>query len=517
MNMFFDLKRSRLGLVSVGVATMMVGIVASIRGADETKKGSNDSPGAGTPGNPADPPPSVRIIPGSPGVAIQYYKSMTFRLGLNLTKLDGNNEHVLNLKHTLGDILTFGGYQGLSAEMLDQEPASKINDPATFAQVSPGHPIVKGQLTAVNFFAPKITDVSAAISTTNVDEIPRKVGFRKVIRVIPRRKSPTEDSDAQVKGISEIWILYNYFVSPKKLTPLTPLRDSGNIQVILKPETHAPDEDSAYFLVYGPTDGGPQLTDHLAATFDARHPFTDANAPQNTDNPLVRKYFVPTACAVCHGEPSPGRDQIVFPHAKLNFLDTDHWNQRASANATDPGTDFPDVQAKQVKPLLDSSFADFVDLNTDIHKQSLKADGIPDPPLPDSPKPTVATRAVDAWLKAHAAGNETATLFERSLPGAENPAVKWDPANDTDRQLLPLLDRYCYRCHSSIVFNVYDKEAVKFRAEQGTLKTRLTAPFNPPTASQPDRNQRRMPQDRELDTAVHTRLLKLIVDLAKQD
>jgi hypothetical protein len=48
----------------------------------------------------------------------------------------------------------------------------------------------------------------------------------------------------------------------------------------------------------------------------------------------------------------------------------------------------------------------------------------------------------------------------------------WDPANERDRILLYSLDRYCYRCHSSIKYHVFERQEVLNR--KGDIEARVT-------------------------------------------
>jgi hypothetical protein len=68
-------------------------------------------------------------------------------------------------------------------------------------------------------------------------------------------------------------------------------------------------------------------------------------------------------------------------------------------------------------------------------------------------------RAADGWLSLH----QNSVTFEppaaRGLPPASPGDRVWKN-NAEDAELLGLLNRYCYRCHSSVAYHVFDKEAV---------------------------------------------------------
>ena len=50
-------------------------------------------------------------------------------------------------------------------------------------------------------------------------------------------------------------------------------------------------------------------------------------------------------------------------------------------------------------------------------------------------------------------------------------AQPWKPDNDNHRILLYYLNRYCYRCHSSIKYNVFELSAVQSEAQE--IKSRV--------------------------------------------
>ncbi len=95
-------------------------------------------------------------------------------------------------------------------------------------------------------------------------------------------------------------------------------------------------------------------------------------------------------------------------------------------------------------------------------------------------------RAVRKWIDLHKTDNSHQNYFARALPSSKGPL--WTAGATPDKDLLPQLNRYCYRCHSSLRYNVFDRPAVV--ARKGTIKRYLNKTF-------PD--DLRMPQDRILD------------------
>ena len=70
-------------------------------------------------------------------------------------------------------------------------------------------------------------------------------------------------------------------------------------------------------------------------------------------------------------------------------------------------------------------------------------------------------RAVDRWLTVHAGSSASADLIARALPPpAGQPAARQWQDTPEDRALLGQLNRFCFRCHSSVAYHVFDKEAV---------------------------------------------------------
>jgi hypothetical protein len=65
---------------------------------------------------------------------------------------------------------------------------------------------------------------------------------------------------------------------------------------------------------------------------------------------------------------------------------------------------------------------------------------------------------VNKWLALHETNSSFVDMFDRNI--APIGQAQWNKANPIDRQLLPLLNRFCFRCHSSIKYHVFDKERV---------------------------------------------------------
>lgn len=350
---------------------------------------------------------------------------------------------------SLDAVLVWLGHGDLRAIELEQAR------PVDLIKKRPSH------ILSSRFFAPKITDVSKPLGANN------GVGWRKIVRVLPNA-----GSRAATQGIESAWILFNIF-SPPGERPYKPNNHSVNTQLILVSGQES-ERDPIYFLVFGPlADDGTEgvLVDALNATFDARDPKLD-------DRGGIQPYFVPDACGQCHG-----RRKSSW---KLNYLDTDHWFDRV-----EEGDDFSAVAKADV--IFDSNdgmsehqaFANIVTLNREIEAQNKRTDG------------GFQLDAVQKWVELHRTRQGHIPLAQRSFG-----ATSWSSAEEPDKALLPLLNRYCYRCHSSVRFHIYNRaEVVKRKKDHlDKLDAKKSLRFI-------------MPQDRNLPPAVRQRLIELVKEL----
>jgi hypothetical protein len=353
---------------------------------------------------------------------------------------------------TLDTLLDFFGYLTVRGAYLEAVEPKEIEDR-----------FKGGQVLITRFFAPKITDVSGDVAG-------RKYGWRKLVRL---RALP--GSHAEAAGLKSMYLLFNVFNDNLDISPFKVANGSINHsianQVILVRNPLSKLPRPAYFLTFDKIDnsGISKLSKSFPATFDA----SSVGGEQ--------QYFVPASCEQCHGEFSP----------KLNYLDTDHWFNRVA-----PGNDFSLVKKKFVlfdagtETVSDDKYTHAVNvirtLNTEIRDQNRDADGA---------CPSFQQMAAESWLQHHAVVDAPLPLFDRSIT-ATGP-YKWSKSEAED--VLPLLERYCYRCHSSIKYHIYDKSAVLLR------KGAMIARINEARSS-----HFRMPQDRTLSDAVKCQLtLKL--------
>src|SRR5207253_2736229 len=98
------------------------------------------------------------------------------------------------------------------------------------------------------------------------------------------------------------------------------------------------------------------------------------------------------------------------------------------------------------------AFDVFRQLNTEIRDQNILSGGLQ----------TFQIEAAKQWLKLHPPGPDGlkhVPPYERGFG-----STAWDPNNISHRKLLYYFNRYCYRCHSSVKYDVFDLAAVKIHS-----------------------------------------------------
>jgi len=439
---------------------------------------------------------NILIETGNNVETIKYYSQVGNYLGLPLVvSSSSSNDFTINTNFTLNTLLQYCGFMdeqgnGLSELNLDVIPSAVLNNPNLLGgvisnSVSVGALSLKqDEILAATYFAPKICDVGPITGSVGAPTTPSQYGWRKVVLLRPR-----DGSNAKIHQIAGVWILFNYFVSPDAITnaPLV-LTNSVNTQVMLSFSTiqqtpsiisnQQPDTDTAYWLDFNATQNGSQLNDALNATFDS--------GESDLGDKGARNYFVPTACAVCHGD--------TRSSAALNFLDTDHWYERTRKDAP-AGSDFLPIADSPNGVLLDggkdfssqsytNAFQTIQMLNQQINLQNNMSGA------------QLQSASVEHWLTAHTNNIFPLTLTQRALGVIGN---TWTVG---DNNLLSYFDRYCYRCHNAIDYNVFSKQDVL--DERGSIARKLQL------AWVPQNYQNVMPQDRHLDGQVITNFLNLL-------
>lgn len=370
---------------------------------------------------------------------------------------------------SIKDLLEYFGYSDITAQDLHRQSSKEL-----MALHEPG------DILATRFFAPKITAVAAEPT-----QIPASgFGWRKLIRLKAKAGSRAADN-----GISMLFFLQSVF---EKTVEGDPFAVDKNVScfnqamvVRTKPPFDDKDKHAVYFLTYGPlvpaggqcgggdSQGGGRIIFSLIAAFADRDPETGLGP---------KDYWVPDSCLQCHGG-SPAL-------AKANYLDTDHWFDRVTPDygLTDPKYKQEDFTAlagstqgvlydggKELnKPQFHSAFGVVRIINEEIRDQNR---------LLGEDAANFQLAAVNKWLSLHppgAAGAVHVPPYKRSFG---SPA--WEADNESHRKLLYYFNRYCYRCHSSVEYNVFDLEAVK--TLRGLMRKMLLEIKDPRTW---------MPQDR---------------------
>jgi hypothetical protein len=352
---------------------------------------------------------------------------------------------------TLDDFLAFVGYptSGAKLEALDSDV---LMNPAHAASADAlnlpthglnGATLRDGDILASRFFAPKIVNISVAVP------IP---GWRKLVRLRVR-----PDSRAARVGVESVVILFNFF-APVGEQPF--VGHSVNTQVMLLAPSRP---DRLYWLDFAPNG---TLTLALNASFDA------ADLPGGTG---TRDYFVPDGCNDCHGSPSNFRPPM------MNYLDTDHWFDRL-------GNDFASLKTSNTSLLFDAhtndpsqaSFGPAFDAIRRFNEEALLQNSA-------AHSGSFETQAARIWLNLHAQSDEHFPPIQRSFPAGKGPAWQPPEADGLDR-----LNRYCFRCHGSVRFSIFDRQAVVERA--GIMRQRIN-----PGKQQAKIPGFKMPPDRDLD------------------
>jgi hypothetical protein len=380
---------------------------------------------------------------GKPDAFDRYYKEV-------VTKDTGFETET---KPTLTELLGFFGYASLTAERLESaEPADVMAE--------------YGSVLVTRFFAPKIISV--------LKPVPKEFGWRKLVRL---RAVPMSRADRA--GLHSMFLLFNVFTEETLKSPFgggsDPVKHSVNNQVILVRKANTATLRPAYFMTFGAFDSDTpdergRLINYMNATFDA------ANVPAGgTLPPGVKPYYVPVACEACHG----GENR-----PKLNYLDTDHWLDRVGDDFAkvrqpvifDGGTNDPGV--------FKQAFAVIRALNDEILSQNKDSDGT---------MVSFQQAAARSWVEWHETNDGHRPLHSRTI-ASNRASTTW---SENDAELLGLLNRYCFRCHSTIRYHVFDKAAVLDRRARMISRIMSTGPDV-------------MPQDRKLTENVKDRLQQIL-------
>ncbi|WP_306141493.1 hypothetical protein [Roseibium sp. MMSF_3412] len=422
---------------------------------------------------------SIFVEPGTKEQAIEYYSRLETDLGFNI--LDDK----LTPQADMDELLVFFGFSGLAAidiekissfDLMPQSTSdfeklvSLVVDPEKFKKNLTLDDFKSDNVLVSRFFAPKIVNYADANK-------PFSPGWRKLVRI-----SALPGSTAEAKDLRHAYFLFNYIEADPDKNPFGEI--SKNNQVILTPQSKLDGKDSAYFMVFGKAPEYKVEFSLQGVAFDL---------------PIVNTgdYFVPSACAQCHGHDKRGGAEgprppnLVYEHAIVNYLDTDQWHDAMLL-------DFPQLNPTDHPVVYDGggdetslnharAFEVIKKINEEAFAQTASID-------------TNGFKAVAAkkWLDNHAVNIGHVDQENRALDmGSEI----WLAGNSDDQEFLRILNQNCFRCHGSIRYNVFDKGSVLRNARNISFRIEQ----NPGT-------QFHMPQGRVLDGAT----IQSILDFLKQ-
>lgn len=359
------------------------------------------------------------VTTGTPEGARSYYRALSKEFRLNTDGL------------TLQGLLDYLGYP-IPAERLEALPSDVLMHPLEcdgglcLPPTLMGARLREGDILASRFFAPKIVNVSAATPAP---------GWRKLVRL---RTHP--DSPAARAGIQAAIILFN-FIAPVDRDPFA--GHSPNTQVMLIAPTHP---KYVYWLDFHGLDvDGGSLSLALNQSFDAVS-FPDGGTVD---------YFVPDGCNACHGSPGNRTPPMV------NYLDTDHWFDRLTddfAAVADAG--LPLLFDAQTNDTGTVAYARAFDVIRQINEEALAQNQVVH-------LDSFEARAAQKWLSIHERDDAHQPPVARGFSSDGGPS--WSGAEASG---LALLNRYCFRCHGSVQFSVFDRPSVVVRA--GDMRQRVT-------------------------------------------
>lgn len=376
--------------------------------------------------------------------------------------------------------------------------ADARNQPSAQWTVSVQNGVSKGDILVSRFFAPKIVNFKDAPEA-------RKSGWRRLVRMKSR-----PGSQAQKHFVESAWILFNHFTGPSVHSPFggtnVPLlakNGSVNTQVALLTQCKAGQTacqsaglNSIYWMDFGASDKGYKLSYQLDAFFDAGS--LPGSAP----------YFVPNGCDTCHGS--------LRGQAVLNHLDTDHWLDRL-ADGDFPALNKPEAPAvlfdagKDVKSARYAAAFDVLrQLNQEVADMQKRV----------NPK-GFHLAAANRWLEIHKTSvapepdliKRSFTFFNTGHPLKKDRKPTAAPLNWTssaeDKELLGLMNKYCYRCHGAVRYDVFSKDMV---ADQSSpILDRLD-----PNPTQAKITGFAMPVDRQMSDTDKKRMIELVEKLYTQ-
>jgi hypothetical protein len=384
------------------------------------------------------------IPQGSQQSATNYYRILSQKLNYSTP------DQIFQTK--LDDVATYFGYDGLTGRDLQNTPSDLLMSPNLMLELakSPAgsclfdqpdkivatletNSFEYGDILVTRFFAPKIINIS-------LPEASRPLGWRKLVRFRSRPGSAAQTNHIQY-GI----ILFNFFTKPGEQPFASETNQSVNTQVILVPEaahfsqpndTTGTNYDTVYWLDYDTLTNGGRLSMQLNASFDANELQT---------NNGVRPYFVPEGCVACHGNNERA--------SMVNYLDTDHWFDRVE-------NDFTVFKTNGLFLLVDGgtndtnspSFKKAFDVIKMFNKEADDQVSLAQPKQDE-------VLASHKWLELHGTNNNYSHVLpvDRAI-GLE---PRWSETNANDVTILAAFNQYCFRCHGTVKFSVFNRQEIQ--------------------------------------------------------
>ena len=198
-----------------------------------------------------------------------------------------------------------------------------------------------------------------------------------------------------------------------------------------------------------------------------------------------RPYFVPDGCVACHG----GNKRASL----VNYLDTDHWFDRLE---NDP----------EFATLKDSGLPLLVDARTNATstlEYKLAFDVVrrfnaeADDEVSNTQPAHDETLASHKWLEVHATNSDHVLPIDRAI----GPDPRWSNQNTNDAKTLDVFNQYCFRCHGSVKFSVFNRQELLSVQLKGIIQQVIQT--NAAIGV-------KMPPDRELPNGQRTLILDFI-------
>lgn len=297
---------------------------------------------------------------------------------------------------TIDDFLGYMGFAGLNLR----------STPCEVMAVGVG----RNEVLALRYFAPKTSSVD---TNGHASEL----GWRQIVRLMARPRSAAADA-----RIESAFVLLNYQQSLADVAKGPFAQPPIYTQVMLV--SSDPVSRPTRWLVF---DAKRNRVTGIKATFAGG----DAAIGGQT-------LHLPDACAQCHG------GDKALPH--LNLFDIDNWKDRASARDT-----FAMVTTRSPASVMSTGKCNVTpvsvarQLNQEIQRHN---------DLPGLKTPAFVREAVVSWNLTHARADYV-PITDRSFG-----MTRWASQVKADDELLRMLNRYCYRCHGTIRFDIYNRSQV---------------------------------------------------------